>query len=64
MEIIQITSDERRLNNIAIKETIVKVFGIKIYSNIHTTTNNNIVRQLTEITDKLNIKGFNYETKD
>lgn len=61
---VQITSDERRVNNIAVKEIKCKIFGIQIYSNIHTTTNNNIVRSLTEIQNKQEIKGFNYENKD
>jgi hypothetical protein len=61
---IQITNDERRVNNIAVKEIKCKIFGIQIYSNIHTTTNNNIVRQLTEMSNKTEIKGFNYENKD
>lgn len=62
---VQITSDERSVNNIAIKEIKCKIFGIQIYSNIHTTTNNNIVRQLTELSEnKHNIKGFSYENKD
>lgn len=61
---VTVTTEEKRVDNIAMKITELKLFGIKLYSNIKTTTNNNIVRQLTEITDKLNIKGFNYENKD
>jgi hypothetical protein len=61
---VTITIEEKRVGNIAIKITELKIFGIKLYSNIKTTTNNNIVRSLTEILDKQEIKGFNYETKD
>lgn len=46
------------------KITELKIFGIKLYSNIKTTTNNSIVRSLTEILNKQEIKGFNYENKD
>ena len=61
---VTITTEEKRVGNIAIKITELKIFGIKLYSNIKTTTNNNIVRSLTEILDKQEIKGFNYENKD
>lgn len=61
---VTVTTEEKRVDNIAIKTTELRIFGIKLYSNIKTTTNNNIVRTLTEITTKQEIKGFNYETKD
>jgi hypothetical protein len=61
---VTITIEEKRVGNIAMKVTELKIFGIKLYSNIKTTTNNNIVRSLTEILNKQEIKGFNYETKD
>lgn len=61
---VTVTTEEKRVDNIAIKIIELKIFGIKLYSNIKTTTNNNIVRSLTEISNKQQIKGFNYETKD
>lgn len=61
---VTVTTEEKRVDNIAIKITELRIFGIKLYSNIKTTTNNNIVRTLTEITNKQEIKGFNYENKD
>lgn len=62
---VTVTTEEKRVDNIAIKITELRVFGIKLYSNIKTTTNNNIVRTLTEISNnKQQIKGFNYENKD
>lgn len=62
---VTVTTEERRINNIAIKNTELRIFGIKLYSNIKTTTNNNIVRTLTELSEnKQEIKGFNYENKD
>lgn len=61
---VTVTTEEKRVGNIAMKITELKIFGIKLYSNIKTTTNNNIVRSLTEILDKQKIKGFNYENKD
>lgn len=61
---VTVTTEEKRVDNIAIKTTELRIFGIKLYSNIKTTTNNNIVRTLTEITNKQEIKGFNYENKD
>lgn len=61
---VTITTEEKRVGNIAIKVTELKIFGIKLYSNIETTTNNTIVKSLTEILNKQEIKGFNYETKD
>lgn len=61
---VTVTTEEKRVDNIAMKITELRVFGIKLYSNIKTTTNNNIVRTLTEITNKQEIKGFNYENKD
>lgn len=61
---ITVTTEEKRVGNIAMKVTELKIFGIKLYSNIKTTTNNAIVRSLTEILNKQEIKGFNYETKD
>lgn len=61
---VTITTEEKRVDNIARKITELKIFGIKLYSNIKTTTNNNIVRTLTELTNKQEIKGFNYENKD
>jgi hypothetical protein len=62
---VTVTTEERRVNNIAIKNTELRIFGIKLYSNIKTTTNNNIVRTLTELSEnKQEIKGFNYENKD
>ena len=61
---VTVTTEERRINNIAIKNTELRIFGIKLYSNIKTTTNNAIVRSLTEILNKQEIKGFNYENKD
>lgn len=61
---VTVTTEEKRVGNIAIKITELRIFGIKLYSNIETTTNNNIVRTLTEIANKQEIKGFNYENKD
>lgn len=61
---VTVTSEEKRVDNVAMKITELRIFGIKLYSNIKTTTNNNIVRTLTEITNKQEIKGFNYENKD
>lgn len=61
---VTVTTEEKRVGNIAMKITELKIFGIKLYSNIKTTTNNAIVRSLTEILNKQEIKGFNYETKD
>ena len=61
---VTVTTEEKRVDNIAMKITELKIFGIKLYSNIKTTTNNAIVRSLTEILNKQEIKGFNYETKD
>lgn len=61
---VTVTTEEKRVDNIAMKITELKIFGIKLYSNIKTTTNNNIVRSLTEISNKQQIKGFNYENKD
>jgi hypothetical protein len=61
---VTVTTEEKRVDNIAMKITELRIFGIKLYSNIKTTTNNNIVRTLTEITNKQEIKGFNYENKD
>ena len=61
---VTVTTEEKRVGNIAMKVTELKIFGIKLYSNIETTTNNNIVRTLTEIANKQEIKGFNYENKD
>jgi hypothetical protein len=61
---VTVTTEEKRVGNIAMKVTELKIFGIKLYSNIKTTTNNAIVRSLTEILNKQEIKGFNYETKD
>ena len=61
---VTITTEEKRVDNIAMKVTELKIFGIKLYSNIKTTTNNDIVRSLTEILNKQEIKGFNYENKD
>ena len=62
---VTVTTEEKRVDNIAMKITELKLFGIKLYSNIKTTTNNNIVRTLTELSDnKHSIKGFNYENKD
>lgn len=61
---VTVTTEEKRVDNIAMKITELKIFGIKLYSNIKTTTNNTIVRSLTEILNKQEIKGFNYETKD
>lgn len=61
---VTVTTEEKRVDNIAMKITELKIFGIKLYSNIKTTTNNTIVRSLTEILNKQEIKGFNYENKD
>lgn len=61
---VTVTTEEKRVDNIDIMITELKIFGIKLYSNIKTTTNNDIVRTLTEITTKQEIKGFNYENKD
>ena len=61
---VTVTTEEKRVDNIAMKITELRVFGIKLYSNIKTTTNNTIVRSLTEILNKQEIKGFNYENKD
>lgn len=61
---VTVTTEEKRVDNIAMKITELKIFGIKLYSNIKTTTNNAIVRSLTEILNKQEIKGFNYENKD
>lgn len=61
---VTVTTEEKRVDNIAMKVTELKIFGIKLYSNIKTTTNNTIVRSLTEILNKQEIKGFNYENKD
>lgn len=61
---VTVTTEEKRVDNIAMKITELKIFGIKLYSNIKTTTNNTIVRSLTEILNKQKIKGFNYENKD
>lgn len=61
---VTVTTEEKRVGNIAMKITELRIFGIKLYSNIKTTTNNNIVRTLTEISNKQQIKGFNYENKD
>lgn len=61
---VTVTTEEKRVDNIVIKITELRIFGIKLYSNIKTTTNNNIVRTLTELTTKQEIKGFNYENKD
>jgi hypothetical protein len=61
---VTVTTEEKRVGNIAMKVTELKIFGIKLYSNIKTTTNNAIVRSLTEILNKQEIKGFNYENKD
>lgn len=61
---VTVTTEEKRVDNIAMKVTELKIFGIKLYSNIKTTTNNAIVRSLTEILNKQEIKGFNYENKD
>ena len=61
---VTVTTEEKRADNIAMKITELRIFGIKLYSNIKTTTNNAIVRSLTEILNKQEIKGFNYETKD
>lgn len=61
---VTVTTEEKRVDNIAMKITELRIFGIKLYSNIKTTTNNAIVRSLTEILNKQEIKGFNYETKD
>lgn len=61
---VTVTTEEKRVDNIAMKITELKIFGIKLYSNIKTTTNNAIVRSLTEMQNKQEIKGFNYENKD
>ena len=61
---VTVTTEEKRVDNIAMKITELRIFGIKLYSNIKTTTNNAIVRSLTEILNKQEIKGFNYENKD
>ena len=50
---------ETVINGEAVKIIIVYFLGIKIYEEINTTTNNNIVRDLTPQRRKKEIQGFN-----
>ena len=50
---------ETVINGEAIKIITIYFLGIKIYEEINTTTNNNIVRDLTPQRRKNEIQGFN-----
>ena len=50
---------ETIINGEAIKIITIYFLGIKIYEEINTTTNNNIVRGLTPQRRKNEIQGFN-----
>ena len=50
---------ETVINEEAIKIITIYFLGIKIYEEINTTTNNNIVRDLTPQRRKNEIQGFN-----
>ena len=56
---IKKTDKETVINGEAVKIIIVYFLGIKIYEEINTTTNNNIVRDLTPQKRKDKIHGFN-----
>ena len=55
---IKKTDKETVINGEAVKIITVYFLGIKIYEEINTTTNNNIVRDLTPQKEK-GIHGFN-----
>ena len=50
---------ETAINGEAIRIITIYFLGIKIYEEINTTTNNNIVRYLTPQRRKNEIQGFN-----
>lgn len=50
---------ETAINGEAIRIITIYFLGIKIYEEINTTTNNNIVRDLTPQRRKNEIQGFN-----
>ena len=50
---------ETAINGEAVRVITIHFLGIKIYEEINTTTNNNIVRDLTPQRRKNEIQGFN-----
>ena len=50
---------ETAINEEAVRVITIHFLGIKIYEEINTTTNNNIVRDLTPQRRKNEIQGFN-----
>lgn len=61
---IQVTNEEKVINNIAVNVKEIKLLGLKIYSRIDTTTNNSIVKNLIGISKSKKIKGFSHENKN
>lgn len=55
---IRFITREFRENNLGVRENVITFFSIPIYKSRHTTTNQGIVTQLSEIKQKTQIKGF------
>lgn len=59
MSLYKCETKEYALSGLAIKEVIVTLFGITIKREFHTTTNINVVSDLTTKETNLKVNGFN-----
>lgn len=61
---IKMVTQEYQRGNLAVRTTVVTFFCIPIFKFKKTTTNQMAVRQLAPIKEKVQFKGFNYETEN
>ena len=61
---IQSKISEYSEGDLAVRVMAITILGIPIYRRIETSTNRDIVAQLTIPSPKIKIKGFSHETKN
>lgn len=61
---IKIVTQEYQEGNLAVRTTVVTFLFIPIFKFKKTSTNQMAVRQLTPMKERVQLKGFNYDTED
>ena len=61
---IKMVTQEHQEGNLAVRTTVVTFFYIPIFKFKKTSTNQMAVRQLTPIKERVQLKGFSYETEN
>ena len=61
---IKMVTQEYQEGNLAVRTIVITFLFIPIFKFKETSTNQMVVRQLTPIKERIQLKGFNYEIED